>query len=350
MSYLLKEFGPERIPRLLEGIGSPEEWTAKREGIMAEWRQLLGKPPISDLHDRTGGSGGAFTVLSETAEEDHRRQLIAYDTLDGERVTAFLLLPNGASANSGRRPAVLALHPTSDDGKADVSLTSGRDNRKYGLELVSRGYVVLAPDSITAGERVYPGSKPFQTAPFYAQYPEWTAVGKMLADHICAVDILAALPEADPERIGAIGHSLGGYNGWFLAGLDQRIRTVVSSCGFSTFAGDPDPNRWGQRDWFSHFPAVTPQLEQGRIPFEWHEIAALACPTPLFMWSGIGDRIFPNWTAIGTGMADLDGLYQFLGQEGRFEFWMGPAGHDFPPPVRFLAYDFLDRHLKRTIS
>ena len=177
MSYILKELGSGQTAGLLEGIGSMEEWKAKREEIMVIWQHMLGTPPIPDLYNRF--MGGGFNVLSETVEEDHRRQHIAYDTLDGDRVTAFLLLPNGGCSTDSKLPAVLALHPTAPEGKADVSLASGRENRKYGLELVFRGYIVLAPDSITAGERVYPGSEPFQTAPFYDQYPEWTAVGKI---------------------------------------------------------------------------------------------------------------------------------------------------------------------------
>jgi dienelactone hydrolase len=344
MSYSLSQINAGSIPELLSGIETREAWEEKRERIRADWERLLGKPPVEGLHHRKR-SGGGFEVLSEAAEEDHRRLTIEYESLDGDRIIAFLLIPNRAGSDLPVCPAVLALHPTSPEGKTDVSLSSGRDNRRYGLELVSRGYVVLAPDSITAGDRVYPGAEPYQTAPFYAQHPAWTAVGKMLADHIRAVDILESLAEVDGNRIGAIGHSLGGYNGWFLAGFDARVRAVVSSCGFSVFAGDPDPNRWGQRDWFSHFPEISAMLQEDRIPFEWHEVAALSAPTPMFMWSGINDRIFPNWSSIAASMTDLDKLYRFMGAEDRFEFWMGPAGHDFPPQVRKMAYEFLDRHL-----
>ncbi|GIP38385.1 hypothetical protein J31TS4_16650 [Paenibacillus sp. J31TS4] len=342
MTYRLAELTKGRLPKLLEESAPVEAWEAKREKILAEWLGFLGKPPAEGLYEASEGDAG-YEVLEEAAEEDHRRLSIRYATRDGDQVTALLLLPLG---REGKRPAVLALHPTSPEGKEDVALASGRENRRYGLELVSRGYIVLAPDTITAGERVYPGSEPYQTAPFYEQHPEWTAVGKMLADHIRAVDLLAALPDADASRIGAIGHSLGGYNGWFLAGLDRRVRVVVSSCGFSSFAGDPDPNRWGQRDWFSHFPQLTAMLERGEVPFEWHEIAALALPTPLFLWSGIRDRIFPNWEGIAEAMTELDALYQAEAEPGSFEFWMGPAGHDFPSRARELAYSFLDRHLQ----
>jgi hypothetical protein len=37
------------------------------------------------------------------------------------------------------------------------------------------------------------------------------------------------------ERIGCIGHSLGGHNSLFTAVFDSRIKIVVTSCGFDAF-------------------------------------------------------------------------------------------------------------------
>ncbi|MGO4495503.1 dienelactone hydrolase family protein [Paenibacillus sp. 2RAB27] len=341
MSYKLSERNQGNIPHLLDRIETVGQWEFKRESIKAAWLKVLGTPPDSFA----AASAIGYEIMREEAMPDHRRLDIRYATFDGDQVEATLLLPNPYVFGEGKHPAVLALHPTASEGRLDIATPSGRKNRLYGLELVSRGYVVLAPDAITSGSRIYPGSEAFQSAPFYERNPRWTVVSKMLFDHMRAVDILCSVQEADSERIGAIGHSLGGYNSWFLAGLDERIRAVASSCGFSMFTDDPDPNRWGQRDWFSHFPSISDDLREDRIPFEWHEIAALAAPTPLWMWSGISDHIFPNWSAIACGMRDLDSLYKLLGRENSFTFWMGNAGHDFPEEARQLAYRFLDLHL-----
>ena len=40
----------------------------------------------------------------------------------------------------------------------------------------------------------------------------------------------------DPERIGVIGHSLGGHNSLFVATFDERLKAVVTSSGFNSFA------------------------------------------------------------------------------------------------------------------
>jgi dienelactone hydrolase len=334
MSYYLSELNRNGVPKLLGDSGDLSVWKRRRKEVLSVWKTYIGCLP--------NPVPVKWELLDEAPEADHRRLHIRYDTVGGDRVTAYLLLPHKAGDAALKRPAILALHPTSDDGKADVATPWGRASRCYGLELVSRGYIVLAPDAITAGERIYEGYEAYRTEPFYKRNPGWTAVGKMIADHRQAVELLRSLAGVHTGRIGVIGHSLGGYNGIFLAGLDKRIRAVVSSCGFSVFAGDPDPNRWGQRDWFSHIPRLTDDIRNGTVPFEFTEIAALAAPVPMFCWSGQQDRIFPNWIPIAQAMEEVNGLYQAMNVQGRFVFRLGNAGHDFPEEVRQAAYRFLD--------
>lgn len=342
MSYSLTDLHHSGPPDLLAGISGTERWQHKRETIMGKWLSYIGDMPAR--------RAPACETLAEETFAGYSRLHIRYRSAYEDGVTAYLLLPedymrerdNGFAERSF--PAVIALHQTAPAGKAETATPEGSDNQRYGLELVLRGYVVLAPDTITAGERA--GAQPYHTASFYAQYPEWTAVGKMASDHLHGVDLLCSLQGVDAGRIGAIGHSLGGYNSFFLAGLDPRIRAFVSSCGFCTFAGDPEPNRWGQRDWFSHIPRLTADLREDRVPFELHEIAALAAPTPAFYWSGQQDGIFPHWRSYSEGMEQLCRLYRFLGAESSFLYLLGSCGHDFPGYARAIAYDFLDRWLR----
>ncbi|MFD0959715.1 alpha/beta hydrolase family protein [Paenibacillus chungangensis] len=342
MSYQLSQLSEETFPHLLNGIADPTAWEAKRDRIAEVWRQYIGWMP-----DRVPSS---YTVHSEHREGDHIRIHLSYETAYRDLVYAYLLIPikNAASESteSQRYPAVLALHPTDSRGKADIALSTGREGRQYALELVTRGYVVLAPDTIAAGERIYPGTAAFQTAPFYEQFPESTAVGKMIHDHKQGIDLLQSLPYVDPDRIGAIGHSLGAYNAYFLAAMDDRIKAVVSSCGFCPFLYDPDPNRWGQRDWFSHFPRLTNAIQEDRIPFEFHEIMALMAPTPIFNWFAQQDKIFPNWHAAAFASMDIHRLYQWMGRADAYISLMGCEGHDFPKHIRPVSYQFLDHWLR----
>ena len=47
------------------------------------------------------------------------------------------------------------------------------------------------------------------------------------------VDYLETRPEVDTDRIGVIGHSLGGQEATWLTWFDHRIKAGASSCGFS---------------------------------------------------------------------------------------------------------------------
>jgi hypothetical protein len=322
----------------IDTANASQRWSLRRREIAEVWARYLGHMPERVDTD--------VRIESRTREADHVRIHLSYATGYGDRVPAYLLVPGDDERPQGRFPAVMALHPTHAAGKADVASPAARKNRAYGLELVSRGYVVLAPDTITAGERLMEGEEAFRTAPFYRKFPQSTAIGKMLHDHQQGLDVLASLAFVDAERIGAIGHSLGAYNAFILAGWDRRVKAVVSSCGLSPFAGDPDPNRWGLRDWFTHLPRISDDLARGEVPFEFHEIAALCAPTPMFQWSGQNDPIFPHWPNIAEALREIGRLYDMLGAGDRYVGLMGYAGHDFPREIRLSAYRFLDQWLR----
>ncbi|ALC92210.1 dipeptidyl aminopeptidase [Bacillus sp. FJAT-18017] len=355
--YSLTEMASSGIPPLLKNVSTLDQWRRKRESILNVWLESIGGiPPLVEVE---------VDIVSWVIFDDHLLIKVRYSSVHADWVPANILVPvegepshkllaeedikhllfQGGNTGGNTYPAVLALHPTSEVGKNDISLSSGRENRTYARELVRRGYIVLAPDTITAGERILPNEKPFHTAPFYNQHPEWSAVAKMISDHRQGISLLETINLVNSEKIGAIGHSLGGYNAYFLAGIDSRIKAAVCSCGFSTFAGDPETHRWGKRDWFSHIPRISEYINNGKVPYEFNEIAALAAPIPLFFWMGQSDKIFPHWQPAAQGLADLAALYSWLGEEGKFVSLIGNSGHDFPPEIRELAYSFLDHWL-----
>lgn len=351
--YTIKAIEKDGAQPLLQSIGNIDDWYKKRSKIHQDWLNCIGGLPPLVKPEMKINSWEIFT--------DYYLINICYATVFEDWVPANLLVPKLQQVenltsksdvlhllnctNSKPFPAVIALHPTSDNGKEDICTTAGRKNRQYGLELVKRGYVVLAPDTITAGERVLPNDKPFQTSTFDKKHPEWSAVAKMIIDHQQGISLLEKLSIVDKTNIGAIGHSLGGYNSFFLAGVDRRIKAVVCSCGFSLFAQDPEQHRWGKREWFSHIPKISDYINEGIVPFEFTEIAALVAPTPLFMWMGQNDHIFPHWESAAKGLVELNTLYEWMETGERFTSLIGNSGHDFPSEIRQLAYSFLDQWL-----
>lgn len=334
MKYLLSDLHEKGLPSLTEEIRSVEEWETKRTEIFKIWNQYIGGIPERPKVN--------YDVISSQKQANHIRLKIIYNSVYDDKVPAYLLVP---SKEIALNKAVLAMHPTAESGKDDISLTDGRENRRYALELAEAGFTVLAPDTITAGERIDKGEKPYNTASFVKRYPQWSPVAKMITDHIQGIDLLCSFGFAPNQKVGVIGHSLGGYNSFFAAAHDKRIAAVVSSCGFATFAEDTQTMRWGTRDWFSHIPSLTEDIEKGRVPFEFHEIAALTAPVPFFNWNGQFDKIFPHWRPTAEAMIQLKELYETLGKGDCFVSLLGSTGHDFPLYIRKAAYDFLNYHL-----
>jgi dienelactone hydrolase len=313
-------------------------WDRKRLSVLRRVERMLGQAPaISE------------PLLPETLETISRgsfsQKKILFESGTGDKITGYLLIPESKMPLNGY-PAVLALHSTIAPGSAvTVGVERARENRYYGEELAERGYVVLAVDTIAAGERVRQGDEPFVTKSFDEDYPRWSAMGKMLHDHRRAVDYLCSLSQVDAGRIGALGHSLGGYNAFYLQAFDQRIRAAVSSCGFTPMGGTTSPFQFARDQWFVHFPELRDYLRAGTVPFDLHEVMALCAPRPLFNYSAKQDHIFPSWAAVDKALNQVGALYDLLGVGSLFQRVDGEGDHDFPPEVREQAYRFLDRFL-----
>ncbi len=187
----------------------------------------------------------SLTVGSKIDEGAYTRMLVTYAVEAGERVSAWLLIPQGTTPPDGW-PAVLAIHQHDnryDLGKAEPAGLSGNAMYAYGKEVCQRGYVVLCPDLLCFEDR-RPAAEVRQAnnALHDSGYERFEFTRRVLAgsclqtkylhDLRCAVDLLASLPEVNRERLGVIGHSLGGLEALWLMWYDDRIIAAVSSCGF----------------------------------------------------------------------------------------------------------------------
>jgi pimeloyl-ACP methyl ester carboxylesterase len=234
---------------------------------------------------------------------------------------------------------MLALHQTSRRGKREVTGEEGTPpNQAYAKELAQRGYAVLAPDYPSFGDYPYD----FR----HSKYASGTMKG--IFNHMRGVDLLQAREDVDPERIGVIGHSLGGHNAIFAGAFDQRLKVVVSSCGWTPFheyyggklAG------WAQD---RYMPRIRDryQLDPNRMPFDFYEVAAALAPRAFFSNSPLGDD---NFAVAGVKKAELEirKVFALLGAADRLQVRYPDCKHDFPPDVRREAYRFIDRVLGHT--
>jgi acetyl esterase/lipase len=249
-------------------------------------------------------------------------------------VPAWLLIPR---QRKGKVPAVLCLHQTVGIGKDEPAGLGKNENLRYAVHLAERGYVTLAPD--------YPNFGEYKFDTYKRGYQSGTM--KAIWNNLRAIDLLQALPEVDPKRIGCIGHSLGGHNAMFTAVFDTRIKAVVSNCGFTSF-----PKYYGGKikGWTSatYMPRIEKVygLKPEKLPFDFPEVVAAFAPRAFLASSPLHDHNF-EVSGVKDCIAAAKPVYELLRAREKLAANYPDCKHEFPPEVRKVAYEFLDRWLKK---
>jgi dienelactone hydrolase len=267
------------------------------------------------------------------------RRKLTYQSDPDDRVPAYLFLPAESVAKkepAARRPAVLCLHQTTSVGKDEPAGLRGNAEMRYALELAQRGYVTLAPDYPSLGEHTYD---------FDPRHGYVSGSMKAVWDNIRAVDLLASLPEVDAERIGCLGHSLGGHSAMFTAAFDQRLKAVVSSCGFTRFHKDDVPSWTGPR----YMPRIASVYlnDPDRLPFDFTEIVASFAPRAFLACAAQRDDDF-DVSGVRDAIASAATVYKLHDRPERLRALYPDSGHAFPKDARQAAYEFFDIMLKKS--
>ncbi|MCZ6794861.1 MAG: FG-GAP-like repeat-containing protein [Planctomycetota bacterium] len=311
-------------------VRTPFDWARRRAHIVAGLELAMGKLP-----DPSRRVPLDVRVEEEVEAPRYTRKSITFAAEPGDRVPAYLLVPRDLR---GKAPAMLCLHQTTRIGKGEPAALGGRRTLHYAHELAERGYVCLAPDYPSFGDYAYD----FQRA------GTAHASGSMKAvwNNLRAVDLLESLPQVDPERIGCIGHSLGGHNALFTAVFDQRLAAVVSSCGFTAF----HDYYGGKLDgWTSdrYMPRIRDVYgsDPDRLPFDFHEVVAALAPRPFFACAPLRDGNF-DVGGVRQVMASAARVYALLGAPDALRAVYPDSAHDFPDAVRAEVYRWLDERLQ----
>ena len=323
---------------LLEGVETLDDWRRHRQVLKTRFLELIrddqkpAKPPLElEVHE------------SVVVDGVYTRRLVSYNVEADERAHAYLGVPLELE---GKAPAVVALHGTFPQGKERAAGLVDDPDKAYLDHLCRRGYVVIAPDHFVAGHRI-PPEGPYDTTRFHQKHPEWTAVGKFTYEHSIAIDVLQSLAEVDPERIGALGHSLGGHGTIFLAAYDERVKAAACNCGASFFRHNPSVEAWARDHWYVYFKHIRPGLLEGNLPpIDFHEIIALIAPRAFLDLSGSNDGIpLTQRQRILMLMRVMD-VYELEKAPQNFAFYVHGRGHSVAHESRQLIYAWMDTHLK----
>ncbi len=315
---------------------APAEWNGLRAKMRARVADTLGTEPSE-------GFDGKFESTKVFSKEELEHESITFEVAPGLPCSGTFVLPPVSKGDRGN-PGVLCVHGTDPElGHRNVMEPDLRPNRAYGVELAERGYVVLAVDQFGYGDWVKDAPADTLYHLFYKSFPDWSIDGIRLRIQRCALDLLAAHKLVHPERIGAIGNSLGGRTALFLAALDERLRGAVVSAGVHPNLTNVFRNLPGQ---IQKSPRLNQQIyDTGRAGYEMSELMALVAPRGLLVLEPWNDPYNPFVEAVLECFARARRAYEILGHPEQFAILAHGLGHDTPDEIRDYAYAVLDRML-----
>lgn len=318
-------------------VQTKSDWAKRRVQILDGMQQAMGRLPNPDHPP-------AFDMrtISETKGDGYRRLTISFVADGTDRIPADLYIPDAAVTVHHSLPAIVALHPTGAPGKRIVAGDGPRANRQYAVELAQRGYVVIAPDYPSFGDY-----SPYD----FANDAYVSGTMKGIVNHMRCVDLLTSeIESVNPERIGVIGHSLGGHNAMFLAVFDERVKVIVSSCGWTPFHDYYEGNIKG---WTSdrYMPLLKTKFESNpdKTPFDFYEVVAALAPRKFFSSSPLNDS---NFAVAGVRKATPKAkeVYDLFDAGQNLKVVYPHSEHDFPTETREHAYKFIDQALQHKPS
>ena len=362
-------------PTRPSAIAGYEDWPAY---VWAHPRYLAATAASQELADALGVPGvPEVTDMAVHWEETYdgvTTSQLSWQLDFGPPTTGWLVRP---AESSGPLPGVLALHCHGGNkfGGADrlvvlpeahlsaAEARAGRyDGRAVATEMAKAGFAVLAHDAFAWGSRRFDLSEPpWRTgSALEARKSQWredgvvpseselynaaagfhedtvaktagllgTSLAGMVAhDDLAALEILASLPEVDPERLGCIGFSGGGGRSLTLAAMSPRIRNYVVTCMMTTFESLL-PSYLDAHSWLLQTPGL---WKLG----DWPELTARSGAGGFLVQYAVADPLFPE-----EGMREAHKVLESLHPDAyKGSFW--PGGHVFTAEMQNEAISYL---------
>jgi len=315
---------PVLSPLLVDNDGrqitSLDAWRKRRSAIAAGWLDFLGPLEVRR------GDPPRLEVVEEDVVGSVVRKRVRYAIEPGLNTEAYLLHPRDAS---GKCPGAVVFHSTVDHSIRQPAGLEGVPEKHFGLKLAQRGFVTFSPRNFLWPDNGRIAAQE-ETKLFQQRHPKAKGMAKMLFDAQVAVDLLAAQPQVDPNRLCCVGHSLGAKEVLYLAAFDERLRATVSSEGG---IGTKFSN-WDAA-WYLGSSIKNPDFKR-----EHHELLALAAPHPFLLVGGDSADGAASWPFIEAALP----VYRLFGEPARLGLLNHRKGHLVPPDVELRILEWLETY------
>jgi len=309
-------------------VKTAADWPKRRGEILNVWQELMGPwPPLIQKPK--------IEHLEKTHRDNFTQHRVRVEIAPQQTTPGYLLIPDG----KGPFPAVVVPYY---EPETSVGLSTNK-LRDFGHQLARRGFVTLSIGS--------PGGDARKPAVGVVKCQPLSFLAYVAAN--CR-NVLASLPEVDPQRIGIVGHSYGGKWAMFAACLDGKFACGAwSDPGVAFDESRPNVNYW--EPWYLGYDAE-PQRKSGvptkenprtgayKVLFEkghdLHELQALMAPRP-FLVSGGSEDPPSRWQALNHAVA----VNRLLGHTNRVAM-TNRDGHTPTPESNEQIYLFFEHFLK----
>ena len=308
----LREKREERQARLQSIRTEAQARAYQKETLAAIHRAFAPRPAKCALEPKVAG-----TIELDT----YRVDKLMFQSRPGVWVTASLYVPNEIN---GKAPAVVGACGHSMDGKAQKVYTG------FAQRLVRNGFIVLLYEPFNQGERDQ-YSRLTDRECVASCCPAHNMMGKQLElvdeffgmwrawDGIRALDLLLAMPEVDPTRVGVTGNSGGGTMSTWLWGCEERFTMAAPSCFVTSFLTNLE----------NEIPADAEQYPPGVIGagLEMVDFLIARAPKPAMILGQQYD--FFERRGVAEAFGEVQRFYRLLGAEDKVAQFMGPSTHGY---------------------
>src|SRR5690554_2940073 len=312
----------------LSTLKTAEDWKAHQEKVHNALCGSLDKFSKTPLNPKTTG------VLEK---DNFTVEKVMFESQPGFYVTAGLFLPK-----KRQKPAPAVIYCC---GHTELGFRSETYQRVI-LNLVDKGFIVLAFDPLGQGERLqyadlekgtskvggstkehsYAGVQTLLTGTSLSDYFIWDGIG--------VVDYLETRPEVDMKRIGITGRSGGGTQAALIAACDERIYAAAPEnyiTSFRLLLQSIGPQDAEQNPWQAIFKGI-----------DHADFLHSRAPKPALMLTTTHD--FFSIQGARETYAEVRRSYAALGKLENIQMTEDAGGHQSTQNNREALYAFFQKH------
>ena len=310
------------------GLHSLNDWEKIKPQRYKEFIEMMG---IDHLPLDGKKSDLNIKITGTIRQNGYRIVKLYFESLPGLYVPANLYIPDHITEP---RPAILYVSGHTHGQKVAY--------QAHPRKFAQLGFVCLITETLQFGEVWGEHWGTYARGWFNWFSRGYNPAGVELWNSIRAIDLLSAMPEVNPDKIGVTGISGGGSQSWYIAAADPRIKAVAPVCGGGTLK-DHLLNRTVD----GHCDCMMPTNTYCR---DFADIGALIAPRPLLIAQANQDEMY-RIESVRELETNVKKTYDWYGKTDNIRLIETPGGHSYHKISRELIFSFfLDKLMGKKVT